>query len=289
MNSGAAKRKNRKIVSKRIRLALIYLFLAFEAFFFIFPYYLKLVESLHDLQFMGEYGVMYFFPQGGVHFENYWKAVVNGDLIVGFFNTLFCTAVSVGVGLVFAFVMGYVFGKIKFFGANVLFMCLLSTLMVPGEVLLVPLYFITAQLNLINTLSGVIIPGLLNVFGVFLFRQFMNGIPDSLIEAARIDGAGTLKIMFRIVFPMCLPIAATFVIINFTAKWNEYLWPSLILFNPSNYTLQLKMIALSPHFEGRGDNYIRAAALILITLPIVALFCCCQKYYLRSMNFSGIK
>lgn len=273
---------------------LTYLFLAVNIFLLVFPYYLQLVTSFTEMNFLGEYGKIYWWPQNvtwGNLFANYKQAIVTADLLTGLKNTLIFSVVSTGVSLIFAYVMGYVFGKMKFRGNNVIFLIILSSMMVPGEVLLVPLYIIVCDvMGLTDTMLAAVIPGMINVFGVFLIKQFMNTIPDSVLEAATIDGAGEIRKMFTIAFPMSMPIIATYIIITFTAKWNEYLWPSIVLLSPQNYVLQQSLISFYPQFNGGvSDGYLRAAVLILISTPILVMYIACQKYYLQSMNLSGVK
>jgi multiple sugar transport system permease protein len=268
--------------------------LAAQIFLLVFPYYLQLVTSFTDMNFLGEYGKIYWWPQNVTAanlFENYKQAIITADLLTGLKNTVIFTVVTTGVSLIFAYVMGYVFGKMKFRGRNIVFMLILSSMMVPGEVLLVPLYLIVGDMmQLTDTMLAALIPGMINVFGIFLIKQFMNTIPDSILEAADIDGARELRKMFQIALPMSMPIVATYIIITFTAKWNEYLWPSIVLLSPKNFVLQQSLISFYPQFNGgASDGYLRAAVLILISTPIIIMYCTCQKYYLQSMNLSGIK
>lgn len=266
-----------------------YLIMLFAGFLLVFPYWLQLAASLTSLDFLGKLGKIYWWPQGGLNFSNYAVAFRVGDLWRGFLNSIIVVGISTAVSLIFAFILGYCFGKLRFRGRNAWFWVILASMMVPGEVLLVPLYLITDWMNLTESLGGIIVPGLINVFGVFLFRQFMNQIPDSCLEAADIDGASELRKMFIIALPMCMPAVLTYCIMTFTGKWNEYLWPSIITHEPDKYVIQLKLMTFYPQFEGSGDGYLRAAALISITLPVVLVYFMCQKFFLKSMNISGIK
>mgnify|MGYP004636733613 CR=1 FL=1 len=280
--------KRKKVVNALV-VTFCVLFMAFMGFLLVFPYWLQLASSLTSLDFIGKPGKIYWWPQGGIHFSNYAEAFRVGDLWQGFFNSIVVVVVSLVVSLVFAFVLGYCFGKLRFKGRDVWFWLILASMMVPGEVLLIPIYIIVDGLGVTETLTGVFLPGFINVFGVFMFRQFMHQIPDACLEAADIDGAGELRKIFQIAFPMCRSVILTFCIMTFTAKWNEYLWPLIVTHDPSKFVIQLKLMSFYPQFEGSGDSYLRAAALISITVPVVATYFVCQKYFLASMSISGIK
>ena len=146
-----------------------------------------------------------------------------------FFTNSFVVAVVVTVGnMVFCSMLGYAFAKIDFWGRTWLFRLVLGTLMIPGMVLLVPLFVLISNLGMVNTYFGLILPFLAGAFGVFLMRQFMQGIPDELIDAARVDGAGELRIFATVVLPLCKPALATLAILTFLGSWNNFLWPLVV-------------------------------------------------------------
>ncbi|MCL2860835.1 MAG: carbohydrate ABC transporter permease [Firmicutes bacterium] len=280
--------RNRKILRTVFALT-IFSFLIILAFFQFFPFLLELVTSFHGQGYIREYGILYFWPRQ-ITFQNYIDVFRVAGIPRAFLNSVIHTFAFTTISLIIAFIFGYVLGKIKFRGRNIIFFAILSTLMVPGEVLMVPNFILLRQTVIFyDNILGIILPGAVNVFGIFLFKQFMNTIPNELLESAEIDGAGELTKIFRIVFPMCMPIIVTYIIITFTASWNEYLWPMIVLRNPDWHTLQLAMNDLYPRFGGHVDEYIRSAGMILISLPIILLFVTLQKYFLQSVNVSGMK
>jgi multiple sugar transport system permease protein len=157
-------RKKRKAVVGQV---IAYLVILFTAFLLIFPFWLKVVESLMSTSFVREYKLYWWTPGGKLYFKNYIEAWEVGDFLVGFKNTIYFAVMSTVIATIFAFIAGYVFGKMQFRGKDIVFMLMLSSMMVPGEVLLVPLFVIVKTLNLYNSVEGAFLPGLFNVFGVF--------------------------------------------------------------------------------------------------------------------------
>src|SRR4051794_5278738 len=164
-----------------------------------------------------------------------------------FRNSVIVAGVTVLGNLVFCSMVGYAMAKLDFPGKRPLFALVMVTLMVPGVVTFVPLFVVAAKLHLIDTYAGLILPFLTSPIGVFLMRQFMRSIPDELLEAARIDGAGEMRIFLRIVMPLCGPPLATLGILTFLASWNNFLWPLVVAQNQDKYTLP---VALSLYSTG---------------------------------------
>lgn len=203
-------------------------------------------------------------------------------------NTLFVAAVSVAGQLVFGSLAAYAFARMRFIGRNVIFLMYLSTLMIPNIVTLIPLFLITRQLGWIDTYAGIIAPTMLGTpVGIFLLRQFFMGIPVELEEAARIDGAGTFRILLQIIVPLSRPILATLSIITFVSSWNNFLWP-LIVTNSD----QLKMVSLGvATFQtayGTQWNYMMAASTMAL-LPLLGVFIVFQRRIVDSIQLTGLK
>ena len=174
-----------------------------------------------------------------------------------FVNSLIVAVVTVLGNLVFCSMIGYALAKMDFAGKRVLFLLVMLTLMVPGVVTFVPLFVLVTKMGLLNTYPALILPFLTSPLGVFLMRQFMMGIPDSLIEAARIDGAGEFRIFARVVMPLCGPPLATLGILTFLGSWNNFLWPLVAAQSEEMYTLPV-MLAL--YSTGRERHEVRSAA-----------------------------
>ena len=150
-------------------------------------------------------------------------------------------------------------------------------------------YKLVSELGLTNTYAGLILPGIVNVTGIFLVMSFMNGIPDAMLESAEIDGAGEIRKLFKIVLPMCLPVLATYFILTFVAQWNDYLWPMVITSDPDLFTIQLKLTEFSEYYGGFADTVLRAAALIITLVPIIIVYLCCQKQFVEGLSVTGMK
>jgi multiple sugar transport system permease protein len=213
-----------------------------------------------------------------------------GALRIGTFfrNSAIVAVVTVLGNLLFCSMVGYALAKLHFPGKRILFALVLTTLMVPGVVTFVPLFVVVAKMHLINTYAGLILPFLTSPIGVFLMRQFMRSIPDSLIEAARIDGAGEARIFARIVLPLSGPPLATLGILTFLASWNNFLWPLVVAQNQDRYTLP---VALSLYSTGeQATNYgLLLAGSVMVITPVLAAFIALQRWFVQGVATAGLK
>ena len=205
-----------------------------------------------------------------------------------FMNSLLVAVFTVLGNLLFCSMVGYALAKMDFAGKRVLFLGIMVTLMVPGVVTFVPLFVMVSKLGLVNTYPALILPFLVSPLGVFLMRQFMMGIPESLIEAARIDGAGELRTFTGIVMPLCGPPLATLGILTFLGSWNNFLWPLVAAQSEEKYTLP---VALSLYSTGQNatDYGLLLAGAVLVIAPIVALFIALQRFFIQGVAATGIK
>lgn len=212
------------------------------------------------------------------------------DLGIGgyFLNSLIVAVFTVLGNLVFCSMIGYALAKLEFPGKRLLFLLVMTTLMVPGVVTFVPLFVMVAKLHLINTYPALILPYLASPLGVFLMRQFMLGIPDSLLEAAKIDGAGQIRTFTRIVVPLCAPPLATLTILTFLASWNNFLWPLVAAQSQNKYTLP---VALALYSQGQNatDYGLLLAGSVLVIAPMVVLFMALQRFFVQGIATTGIK
>lgn len=266
----------------------IILFLSLLALMQLFPFWLQVVTSLQPLDFLPEDGKIYLLPVS-VHLGNYLEAIEHVDLLRGVLNTI---VVSLGYTLLSAIVIlivGYVIGKKEFRGKKIVKFCLLLTMMAPGELMMVTNYKLVSELGWTNTYAGLILPGIVNVTGIFLVMSFMNTIPDAMLESAVIDGAGEFTKLFRIVLPVCMPVLSTYFILTFVAQWNDYLWPMVITSDPDLFTIQLKLTEFSMYYGDYGDTILRAAALIITILPVLVIYLVCQKQFVEGLSVSGMK
>ncbi len=204
----------------------------------------------------------------------------------------FLNSVIVSVAITFASLLinamaGYAFAKLRFAGRERIFKLLLAALVIPSQVAMLPLFLMLKQMGLINSYAGVVVPGLASVFGIFLVRQYARSIPDELIEAARIDGAGEWKIFFAIVLPMLKPVLVTLAIFTFMGSWNDFMWPLIVLTDQSNYTLPVALASLSR--EHIQDVEMMMAGAVLTVLPVLALFLALQRYYIQGLMLGSVK
>jgi multiple sugar transport system permease protein len=220
--------------------------------------------------------------------DNYQRLFTKLDFPTYFFNSA-VVAIAVTVGnVVFCSMLGYALAKLEFPGKRMVFALVLGTLMVPGVVTFVPLFVLTTNLSLTNTLPGMILPFLAGPFGVFLMRQFIQGLPDELIQAARVDGAGELRIFFSVILPLCGPALATLGILTFLTSWNNFLWPLVVAQSEDKYTLP---VALSIYAigENKADYGLLMAGSVAIIVPILVVFLALQKHFVRGIAMTGIK
>ena len=205
-----------------------------------------------------------------------------------FFNsTLVAVAVTLG-NLVFCSMLGYALAKLDFPGKRALFVIVLSTLMVPAFVTFMPLFVLVSNLDLANTHAGLILPFLAGGLGVFLMRQFISGIPDELLDAARVDGAGEFAIFFRIVLPLCGPALATLGVLTFLAQWNSFLWPLVVATTEDMYTLPVAL-ALFATGQQESNLALQLAGATVVVLPVIALFFALQRFVIQGIATTGIK
>lgn len=220
--------------------------------------------------------------------ENYSELFTRLDFPTYFFNSaVVALAVTLG-NIVFCSMLGYALAKLEFPGKRVLFLLVLGTLMVPGVVTFVPLFVLTTNIGLANSLPGMILPFLAGPFGVFLMRQYVLGLPDELIQAARIDGAGELTIFARVIMPLCGPALATLGVLTFLTSWNNFLWPLVVATSEDKYTLP---VALALYSVGQNATQygLLLAGSVVVVIPVLVVFLLLQRYIMQGIAMTGIK
>lgn len=202
-------------------------------------------------------------------------------------NSVVIATASVVLTLVINLCAGYAFAKLRFPGRNLLFLLILSTLMVPVQVIMVPQFQIVVDLDLLNNVGGVILPRLAEAFGLFMARQFFVSIPDELIEAGQIDGASHLRVFWSIVLPLSKPLIAVLVIFTFMWRWNEFAWPLIVLTDAESYTLPVGLQFLIQQF---GNDYGPLLAMSFVSmLPMLIVFGFFQRFFVEGVARTGIK
>jgi len=223
-----------------------------------------------------------------VTLDNYEALFQKLDFPVYFLNsTLVALAVTVG-NVMFGSMLGYALAKLDFPGKRAMFGLVMMTLMIPGVVTFVPLFILTTNLGLTNTLPGMFLPFLAGPFGVFLMRQFISGLPDELIQAARVDGAGELRIFFSIILPLCGPALATLGILSFLTSWNNFLWPLVVATSEDKFTLPVALALYSVGQNATKYGLLLAGAVVVV-IPVIAVFLILQRYIMQGISMTGIK
>jgi multiple sugar transport system permease protein len=220
-------------------------------------------------------------------FEHYEALFTRLNLGRYLLNSAIVALVVTSVSLVVNSMAGYAFAKLRFRGRDRLFRLLSAGLVLPVQVAMLPLFLLMKQLGLINTYWGVIVPGLASIFGIFLVRQYALAIPDDLLDAARIDGAGELRIYWSIVLPTIVPILATLSIWTFLATWNDFMWPLIVLSDDARYTLPVALANLVG--EHAQDTELMMAGSVLTVLPVMLVFLVLQRYYIQGVMAGSVK
>jgi multiple sugar transport system permease protein len=210
--------------------------------------------------------------------SDYWNWTTN-SLTVAIAITLF--------HIFFDTLAGYAFAKKKFPGREIFFWIIIGTMMIPAYVTLIPTYIVTQKLHLLNTLWAVILPGFASVFGIFLMRQYIQTLPSELMEAARIDGCGELRVFWHVILPLSKPAIGALAIFTFVRHWNDFFWPLIALQSSNQYTLPVGVAGLQGEFT--TDYGIIFAGAALAALPMILFFLFFQRYFLSGVRMGAIK
>ena len=222
-----------------------------------------------------------------VTFEHYVALFTRLDLGRYLLNSALLASAVTLISLFINSMAGYAFAKFRFRYRDRLFQGLLAALVIPAQVAMLPLFLLLKQFGLINTYWGVIIPGMANIFGIFLIRQYLLAIPDSLLDAARMDGAGEFRIYWSLILPLCRPILVTLAIFTFMGAWNDFMWPLIVLTDSARYTLPVALAnLLGEHVQ---DTELMMAGSVLTVLPVLLLFVALQRYYIAGIMLGGMK
>jgi multiple sugar transport system permease protein len=206
-----------------------------------------------------------------------------------YLNSFIITVSTVFGVLLTSSLAGFAFAKYEFPGKEILFYCILATMMIPFFVTLIPVFYIIRQLGWIDTYQGVVVPGMISAYGIFLMRQFIYGVPDELLDAARIDGASEPRIYLTIIIPLTKPALATLGTFAFISSWNNFLWPLLVLNSRDLYTVPLGLNSLRTFAAEARNLDLLMAGTTLSVLPTLILFIFLQRYFIRGIALTGLK
>jgi multiple sugar transport system permease protein len=263
--------------------------LVLGALVFLFPFYYMFVASLKAKPDSSLGGAL---PTGDLTFNNYREIDKRVDLVGSLVNSGIFTGGVILCTVVFGVLAGYALARLHFRGQGVLFAAMLLVLIVPFQLLIIPLYvLIVRSYGLADSYLGMILPFAINSTAVFVFRQFFLQLPEDLFSAARVDGAGELRILWSIALPLVRPALLTAVLLTFIGPWNEFLWPFLITKNASMQPLAVSLANYMSNVAGRATNPYGAilAGACVLAAPAVALFIAFQRHFTSSNLGSGVK
>lgn len=287
------KRKTKSSITKVV----LYLVMVLVAVFMVLPFYWSAITSIRN---NNEIFNMKWWSSD-ISLEHYKRVFEVVPIARMFGNSIFVTLVGLFTNLFFGSLAAYAFAKIRFTGHKVVFNIMLSSLMIPGCIVLIPQYLVMSHfplaggndilgqggIGLVDSLWAVILPGAIGVYGVFFMRQFFVSLSDDMAEAARIDGASEFRIFWQIYLPLIKPALMTLGIFTFQGGWNNFLWPSIVL---SSEETQVLTMAFIPFKGSRSIEYGPLMAVsILMALPVIVLFLCAQKYFISGVAVGGSK
>jgi len=270
---------------KKLKTILFYFALAVSALLFVYPFYWMLMGSFAP---ENEIGSLTFLPNS-VTLSSYSQMLDKIPIGGAFINSIIvASSITIGV-LIFGSMIGYALSKLQFRGRDLIFYIIIFTMTLPFQITLIPQYIIMVKLGWIDTYLALIVPYLINALSIIMFRQYFKSIPDSLIDAARIDGCNEMQIIFRILWPNSLPAIITIGIITFMASWNEVLWPLIVIRDESLMTMPQLVTLFAVGGRAESQLGVKLASAVMLALPIVVAYLFFQKYFIQSMASAGIK
>ncbi|MDR2802818.1 MAG: carbohydrate ABC transporter permease [Treponema sp.] len=229
---------------------------------------------------------MTFFPKHWT-LGNYFSTFRRGNFLVYFSNTIFVSVVSALITVVINIMAGYALSKYIFPGREIIFGVMITTLMIPLQVIMIPIFLQLKNMGLLNSLWGIIIPPAATPTGIFLARQYLVTLPDSLIEASRIDGGNEFFIFTRIIFPLAKPVAATIAIFAFMWRWNDYLWPLIVITKNNKQTIQQALVTFVGQYQINWSELLAMTTVAII--PIIIVFLSMQRFFMRGITAGAVK
>lgn len=218
---------------------------------------------------------------------NFRDVFLEFDFLRWFFNTFVVSVSVLIIRLFICSITAFGFAKYRFPGKEVLFILVLSSMMIPFEVTMIPLFIMVHKFGWLDTYRGIVFPHVANAFGIFLMRQFIRTMPDELLDAGRIDGCSELGIYWRIVLPLCKPGLTALAIITFLGTWNEFIWPLLVIQTESMKTLTLGIAIMVQNYIGRMNILLTAS--LVMTIPILIFYLVFQKNFVEGVTLTGLK
>ena len=276
-------------VWKTLGIVGVYLFLGIMALIVIFPFYWMIISSLKTMDEYS-YAIPTLFPET-IDYLNYLEVFTNQDLLLGqlFSNTVLVGVVSTILSLIITVLSAFAFARLEFKGKNALFAALLATMMIPGELFTITNYQTVSTFGWKNTYTVLIIPFLVSVFYIYLLRQNFLQIPNELYLAAKVDGCGDLKYLWKVMIPLALPTIISITILKMMGAWNSYMWPKLVADDTAHRLITNGLRDAFTTDQGIPDIPVQMAAVALVSLPLFLVFIFLRKYIMKGVSRSGIK
>lgn len=219
--------------------------------------------------------------------SNYLMLFENTEFLKWFLNSMFVALTTTACVIFFDSLVGYTLAKFRFAGRKLIFLAILSTLMIPTEMLVIPWYILARDLGLLNSYVGLIFPGIMTGFGVFLMKQFFETLPDDFLDAARVDGVGEFRIFMTVAMPLVAPALSALAIFTFLGNWTAFLWPLIVTSSAELYTIPVGLASFSGEFQSDWEMIMTGAA--VATLPTLLVFLFLQRYIVRGIILGGLK
>lgn len=270
---------------KAVVSGLLHLFLLLGATTMVAPFVWMVSSSLQTRQQLYHIPPQWF--PSPARWQNYYEVWVTIDFARYFLNSCFVSTVVTTLAVILSAMAGFAFAKYHFRGQKIAFAYILITLMIPYQVTLIPLFLIFRQLNLLDTYLALILPGLTSAFGIFMMRQFIAGIPDDLLESARIDGAGEPRIFAQVVLPNLKPAASALAIFIFVGIWNDFLWPLVAINQDELKPIQVGLASFVQQHSASWHLVMAGATCAL--LPVIIVFLFFQRQFVAGIAFSGLR
>jgi multiple sugar transport system permease protein len=275
------------VIENRIKNITIYVILTLGALTVAVPYVWMIVTSFKPIEEIQTYPPSFIIhhPTLEPYQDLFWLFNMGRYIL----NSIFVASAVTISNIFLCSLAGYAFAKHKFFGRDKIFLMLLGSIMIPWQVNLIPGFVIIKNLGWLNSFYALIIPNMVMAFGVFLCRQYIMSIPDDLIDAAKIDGCSEFMIFRLVILPLIKPVLATLAIFTFISQWNSFVWPLVVIHTSSMRTVPLALSVLNSQF-GFGTNCAMVmAGATVVTLPVLIVFICFQKYFIKGIALIGLK
>ena len=272
-------------LSLRARQALFWGLLVLAAFSFVLPFLYMVSTAFKGPRELFSPNLV---PQNPT-LDNFNAVLTQIPIGRALFNSVFVYGTITLSTLLFSSVVGYALSRLQFYGREFVFNVILVTMMIPGQLVLIPLYLLIVRFGWTDSYQALIVPGMMSAFGIFMFRQTFKTIPQDLIDAARIDGAGELTILFRILWPLSTPALITVGIFTFMGGWNDFLWPTIVNRDQSLMTLTQMVTIYAIGGQAGGQFGAVMASSLIAVVPMIAVYLIFQKYYLQGIVSTGIK